>query len=139
MWWSVTRTNKSLNRIGEAPFQVRRATPMDTYQLTTTKGEVMPALYHRDRLKKANVVAIPPSIPWHEKQISEATADNEELEEAVNANSGVLETKGGSNIVRDSSETPLRREMTLGGVPRRSFVPNKGVVKRREAGQMSQS
>jgi hypothetical protein len=103
---------------------------MDTYQLTTTKGEIMPVLYHRDRLKKVNIGALPPTTPWYDKQIAQTTENDEELEDAVTSNPGVLETEGGSNVVHDASETPLRRETTLGGIPRRSFKPNMKVVRR---------
>jgi hypothetical protein len=58
------------------------------------------------------------------------TENDEELEDAVTSNPGVLETEGGSNVVHDASETPLRRETTLGGIPRRSFKPNMKVVRR---------
>ncbi|CAO3674938.1 unnamed protein product [Umbelopsis vinacea] len=114
-----------------APFRVRRATPIDTYQLTNTKGQIMLVLYHRNRLNKVKVGAVPPTTPWYDKQIIPSIETNEEVDDATTTNPGVLETEVGSNVVRDAPEAPARRDTTLGGVPRRHFEPNTNVVRRK--------
>jgi hypothetical protein len=91
----------------------------------------MPVLYHRDRLNKVKIGAVSRTTPWYDKQTIPSIETNEEVDDATTINPGVLKTEGGSNVVCDAPQAPARRDIKLGGVPRRHFEPNTNVVRRK--------
>jgi hypothetical protein len=141
--WVLKRNEvgKKLEPNWTGPYQVTRQRPLDTYELTDTKGNRLSSLVHRNRLISANVGATPPTTAWYETRRPEIISSNKVTPTtpaescANNSEPGGSQLKEGSNVVSEEGqkrEQLTKRDKTLGGAPRRSFRPvvppsNKGI------------
>jgi len=139
------------------PYKILRALSNDLYELEDARGVKQSSLVHRDRLVPARIGALPPSLPWYETKRSRLEETIVEIGSPPTTEPGGSHFKEGSNVTDDIQEDPVvesatrlstsslgaerqtevaqppKRTTTLGGIPKRSFLPTVPKERRRKA------